>query len=444
MGVGRRSVAVAVATGFVLLGGVAGAGPASPATGRLASPPVEDGTPPPPNACKYLDKANVRSGLLTGDVLAARTWPQNRIGYLDVHRYTRGRGVVVAVVDSGVDGRHPQLRGAVQRGVDVTRATPVAGADTDCAAHGTAVAGIIAARPVPGTGLVGIAPEATILPIRHLWGVSRYGSATSAPAEALLRGLRTAVTSRVSIVNVSVSVAAETLTAAQRAEFARLARVAEANDILVVVASGNRDEYENKNPTTYPAALSTVSPVVMAVSGVRENGRPDENSITGPFVSVAAPDWNVPCPLDHGGVVLCRGTSFGTPFVAGLAALVRSRFPELRAAEVRARIQATADRPAADVPDPRVGFGVIDPMAALTAVLPPAALPSEPVPARPLQPAPADEAMRRTTTAVVAGSVGLVALVLAGWATARRGRRRRWRPGPGAGSRTPVAETVGR
>ena len=96
------------------------------------------------------------------------------------------------------------------------------------------------------------------------------------------------------------------------------------------------------------------------------------------------------------------------------------------------------------MPDPRVGFGVIDPMAALTAVLPPAALPSEPVPARPLQPAPSDEAMRRTTTAVVAGSVGLVALVLAGWATARRGRRRRWRPGPDAGSRTPVAETVGR
>ena len=104
------------------------------------------------------------------------------------------------------------------------------------------VAGIIAARPAAGVGLVGIAPEATVLPIRHMWGVNQYGNETSGSAAALLRGMLAAVTSGAKIVNVSVSVSADSLTAAQRAEFARIARVAEANDVLVVVATGNRSD----------------------------------------------------------------------------------------------------------------------------------------------------------------------------------------------------------
>ena len=437
MGVGRRTVALAAAAGMTALGMVASpvaAGRAVAAVratvvARGAVPPVEDGTPPSPLACRYRNRDDVRSKIVTGDDRSHHTWPEARLDYLDAHRYTRGRGIVVAVVDSGVDGNHPQLRGAVQKGLDVTRATAVPGADTDCGAHGTMVAGIIAARPVAGVGLVGIAPEATVLPIRHMWGVNQYGNVTSGSAAALLRGMLAAVTSGAKIVNVSVSVSADSLTAAQRSEFARIARVAEANDVLVVVATGNRSDYEGKNPATYPAQLATTSPAVMAVAGVMDGNRLDDDAITGPFVSVAAPDREMPCLLDHGGIVPCNGTSFGAPFVSGLAALVRSRFPQLTAAQVRARIEATADRPSTDVPDPRVGFGVINPVAALTAALLPSSAPALPAASPPMPRPPSDEAVRRRTATVAAGSVALVALVLAGWATLRRGRRRGWRPG---------------
>jgi len=433
VGEGRRSrgpvaACLALALASLLLGPV---GPAA------AANPVEDGKPPPEVACRYHDP-KVRSQLLTGHALSDHTWPEGRLAYLDAHQYTRGRGVVVAVVDSGVDAGHAQLRGAVRPGADVTEPAPVAGGGTDCSGHGTMVAGIIAARQVPGVGLVGIAPEAQVLPVREVWGVSPYGTVTSGSVAALLRGMRAALASGAKVINVSVSVAAVTLSAADRAEFARIARLAEAADVLVVAASGNRSEYDGKNPATYPAQLAATSPAVMAVSGVTDAGLPDDDAITGPFISVAAPDRAMPCLMSHGGLVPCEGTSFGAPFVSGLAALVRSRFPELTAAQVRARIEATADHPSTELPDARVGFGVVNPVAALTAVLPGARVPASPLPAPALPGEPSDAQLRRTTTAVAAGAVGAAILVLVGWATVRRGRRRGWRPGRAVAGQVPT------
>src|SRR5690242_17138073 len=90
-------------------------------------------------------------------------WPQRRYDYAAIARLADGRGVTVAVLDSGVDATHPQLRGAVRAGADL-----VSGGDgrTDCVGHGTVVASLIAARSSVGAGLRGLAPAATILPIR--------------------------------------------------------------------------------------------------------------------------------------------------------------------------------------------------------------------------------------------------------------------------------------
>jgi membrane-anchored mycosin MYCP len=407
-------------------------GPVVPAAANTAKPPEA--------ACRHNDPA-VRKMMISATDATKTTWPEQYLDYRAVQRYSTGAGIRVAVVDSGVDAAQEQLRGRVEAGVDVTGGRAVAGADTDCAGHGTMVAGIIAAQPFVKRAFVGIAPGVKIIPVRETWGVDANGQDVSAPAADLVRAMQAAVTSGASVVNVSIVVPEAALTAAEKAEFLRVARVAEENDVLIVAAAGNRKAFENQNypnnnPATYPAALSTVSPNVMAVSGITVNGTPDSDSISGPFVSVAAPDqadsatpWDNPCTMDRGGLVPCSGTSFAAPFVSGLAALVRSRFPTMTAAQTKERIQSTADHPSAAMPDPQYGFGVIDPSAALTADVAPSATAAAPVAAPPFSPAPAGQGNAGITAAVAAGSLGVVVAVLAGWFTIRRGRRRAWRPG---------------
>jgi subtilisin family serine protease len=133
--------------------------------------------------------------------------------------------------------------------------------------------------------------------------------------------------------------------------------------------------------------------------------------------------------MDRGGLVPCEGTSFAAPFVSGVAALVRARYPRMTAPQTRARIESTADHPSTEMPHPQLGFGVVNPVAAVTAALPAASPVASPVAAPPMPRPPSDAAMRRRTTIVAATSLGAVTLVLAGWATLRRGRRRGWRPG---------------
>jgi subtilisin family serine protease len=148
--------------------------------------------------------------------------------------------------------------------------------------------------------------------------------------------------------------------------------------------------------------------------------------------------------MDRGGLVPCEGTSFAAPFVSGVAALVRARYPRLTAAQTRERIESTADHPSTELPDARLGYGVVNPVAAVTAALAsgPAAA-SAPAGAPPLPRPASDAAMRRRTTVVAAGSLGAVTLVLAGWATLRRGRRRGWRPGRAASTDGRGARTDG-
>src|SRR5262249_6528195 len=101
-------------------------------------------------------------------VIGAEPWAQKRLAFQRVWPLTRGAGVTVGVVDTGVDARHPMLTGQVGTGLDIT--TQVGDAEPDCAGHGRMVAGIVAAHPVDGLGFVGVAPQARILPIRQANG----------------------------------------------------------------------------------------------------------------------------------------------------------------------------------------------------------------------------------------------------------------------------------
>jgi type VII secretion-associated serine protease mycosin len=328
---------------------------------------------------------------------------------------TDGAGLVVAVVDTGVDGAHPQLRGHVLPGYDVLTGGT---ADSDCQGHGTFVAGIIAAQRVDGVGFTGVAPGVTILPIRET-------TTTSVQVADLAAGIRAAAQRGAKVINISTTTSTDdpTLRAAVNQALAA--------GVVVVAASGN--DADQGNAAQYPAGY----PGVLAVGAVDKDGKRAGFSGTA-SVGVVAPGVDL-ISTGAGGTGLVAtgtsggGTSFAAPYVAGVAALVLAYHPGLSPAQVVHRIETTADHPAATLPDTQLGWGVVDPYAAVTAVLPDEA--GEPV---------ATRTAAGVAPAVLAGQVshpgstvayGLAAaavlIVLFGLAVSfvwRRGRARGWRP----------------
>ncbi len=373
------------------------------ATAPLAGAAGAAGVAPPGYACA----APVRE--VSPDV----PWPQRRLGFARVWPLSRGAGVTVAVIDSGVDGRTPQLAGRVDRGLDVVNGG--GRADTDCVGHGTAVAAIIAAAPWAGSGFVGVAPAARILPIRQA-DAGRDGTAAG-----LAAAIRAAVDRGARVINVSV-VTAEPSTVLRQA-----VGYAAARDALIVAAVAN--EAQAGNPRTYPASY----PGVLGVAAVGPDDRNTDFSETGDFVGVAAPGVDVVTVAPGGaGGILVRGTSYAAPFVSGVAALLRGYHPRWTAEQVRRQIEQTADHPAARLPDAGVGWGVVDPYAAIASA-PPGTAPAARAPAalaarRPAAPVPPGPGQ-----AALLGAAGLVAaavLLLAGRAVGRHGTARHWRPAP--------------
>ncbi|MGP3925596.1 type VII secretion-associated serine protease mycosin [Streptomyces sp. 8N616] len=411
----RLSAIAAAACGAALLmplvapDALAAPGPArapAPSPESLGVLPAED--PPPLEA-----PAGGSGGCVPpSDVVVHKVpWAQRQFAPERVWPLTRGEGVTVAVIDSGVDGDIPQLKGAV--------VPEGAGADSDCAGHGTFVAGIVAARQVDGVGFAGIAPAAKVLAIRH--GTDGSGSASD-----LAEAIRLAVSEGADVINISSAAfyASEPLEEA--------VRFAERHDVVVVAATGN--EGQQGNPRTYPAAY----PDVVAVGAVDEKGELANFSGTGKFVDLAAPGVrviSVSTGSSGGGHLIDDGTSFAAPFVSGVAALIRSYHPELSAAQVRRRLALTADPPGRRVPDPGFGWGVANPYAAVATVLP-----DEGTARR--APATSESGVRLSAphSATDGTAARTLALGFAGGATTlaagagltvrlvRRGRRRGWRP----------------
>ncbi|WAL66517.1 type VII secretion-associated serine protease mycosin [Amycolatopsis cynarae] len=346
-------------------------------------------------------------------------WAQQQLAPQRVWPLTKGAGVIVGVVDTGVDASTPQLAGKVQRGVDVT--TPDRGpADSDCYGHGTFLAGIIAASSAPGTGFAGVAPDATIMPIRC--ATSAAGSTPGAlTPEGMARGIRQAVDSGAQVVNVSAS------TTVPNAELAAAVQYAADHDVVVVASAAN--SAQQGDPVTYPASY----PTVIAVGAVDAYGQRADFSQTGPFLALMAPGVDVVSVGPGGpGHWQGSGTSYAAPFVTGAAALVRSYRPSLTAAQVKHRLEATANHPAAALPDPRLGWGTVNLMAAVTAVLPEE---SASGPAKVVAPPPAKlpRAETRDELGPVLAAVGVVLAGIFAFGLvrithlSRAGRRRGWR-----------------
>ncbi|WOX21755.1 type VII secretion-associated serine protease mycosin [Streptomyces sp. HUAS YS2] len=340
-------------------------------------------------------------------------WPLQRILLDELWQDTKGAGVRVAVIDSGVDDANPQLSDAVDAaaGRDFVGTTD---GTVDEAGHGTKVAGIIAARPRAGTGFVGLAPEAVIIPIRQTDG--RTSGATDAMAEAIDH----AVAADARVVNISQDTS-RPLT--PDSPLGRAVARAIAADVVVVASAGN-DGKDGRRKNTYPAAF----PGVLAVAASDRNDERAPFSQSGGFVGVAAPGVDVVSTVPGGGQCVDSGTSFSAPYVTGIAALLRAKYPTWKASEVVDRIRRTAVR-ATDGRDDELGWGVADPVRALEGTEGEARR-TAPGSARP-DPAPLsasetrrDRDARVATYAVAAGGL-LVALVAGTCTVLRDGRRLR-------------------
>ncbi|MEV0197618.1 S8 family serine peptidase [Nonomuraea sp. NPDC050691] len=341
---------------------------------------------------------------------AQEPWGQRRLDVKNAWRLTRGAGVTVAVVDSGADYRHPQLR--VSKFLDVTHT-----GYRDCVGHGTAIVGIVGARYVAGVPFHGVAPEAEIISIKQ-------GNKKEGDVRDLAAGIRLAIERRADVINVSIR-------ASDHPDLRSAIQDALARDIVVVAAAGNIDNEDGTDEPAYPAAYEGV----LSVGSAGPDGRRADSSSTATPIGVLAPGVGITAPWPGGGYQTnLQGTSFAAPFVAGVAALVRSRFPKLDQQQVRQRIIATAD----GIVGKATGAGMVNPTLAVTAVLPfqPADAPvvaqpaASPLPAGAITKAPPpDHKTINVALGVTGGALALAGIAAVGTRVLPLGRRRRWRAG---------------
>jgi len=270
---------------------------------------------------------------------AERTWKESQ-----------GAGVIVAVVDSGCDGRHPDLVGQLVPGAGFIGVPGDDGRVDDSGdSHGTSIAAIIAGtgRNPAGNGIVGLAPKAKILSVRI------SADARIEPV-ALAKGIIYAADRGARIINVSA------VTPEPDPNIRAAVEHAERRGAVVVAAAGNTAQ--TGSSVGYPASF----PGVVAVSAVDADKRFWNGSASGPQVVLAAPGVDIRSANDQGGYQHGDGTSLAVPYVTAAAALLWSKYPNLTAGQVIRQLVDTADSGHSGQRDDQIGFGVVDPLRALT------------------------------------------------------------------------------
>lgn len=263
-----------------------------------------------------------------------------------------GAGVKVAVIDSGVDGRHPDLAGGVLSGAVTAGDGYVEwGGDRDVSTdgHGTHVAGIIAARTDNGQGISSLAPDATILPVRVL--DSEGGGWSSDVAEAVVW----AVDHGAKVVNLSLA------GGTYDSLLDRAVAYATGRGAIVVAAAGNR--YQDGNPLTYPANYAGVVGVGALDSAGGHYRAPFSN--TGGYVDLTAPGVDILSTVPGAGYRFKSGTSMAAPYVASVAAVLTSAAGGASAAERVHALLTTASDKGTTGRDQAYGYGAVNPLAAL-------------------------------------------------------------------------------
>jgi membrane-anchored mycosin MYCP len=435
-----------------------------PAAGAITPPQLDAGAVPPsgaPGPVQPMAQRNpcVAAGVLPGSDPGAANQNSSMLNPFGAWKYSRGDGQLVAVLDTGVRPG-PRLPN-VDPGGDFVETTDGL---VDCDGHGTLVAGLIAGQP-GADRFSGVAPGARILSIRST--SARYAPRDSGedPATArvaldvatLARAVVRAADLGARVINISAVTCLPANKTVDQTELGAALRYAAVDkDAVIVAAAGNNKAGLNpgsacpSNPLSDPgrpndprnwSGVTEISipsywqQYVLSVGSLSSSGKASDFTMAGPWVGIAAPGENVTSvgnadggglanalPSDQGELYPLSSASFAAAYVSGVAALVRSRFPELSGAQVVERLKAGAQG-AARAPSNLTGAGLVDAVASLTWDVSAASdVTGEPQPkpiAAPPQPAP-PENTPRTVAFVGTGVLALVAAVTAGIAAQRR------------------------
>ncbi len=256
----------------------------------------------------------------------------------DIHRLVRGANVPIAVIDSEIDVSHPDLEGAVTKRFDAV------GAPEEPHAHGTGMAGAIAAH----RRLLGTAPAARLLAVHAF-------SSTAATAESttfnILKGINWSVQESARIINMSFA-------GPRDPSLERALKTAYDKGIVLIAAAGNAGP---KSPPLFPGAI----PFVIAVTATDVDDKLFTGANRGKYISVAAPGVDILVPAPEGEYQMTTGTSVAAAEVSGIVALLLERNPKLTPADIRRILTTSAKRLGPGQRDDNFGSGLIDPLQAL-------------------------------------------------------------------------------
>jgi len=304
--------------------------------------------------------ALVGSVLVTGtaeaatDPLLSEQWGISTINAPTAWTTATGRGVVVAVIDSGA-GPHPDLDANLLPGSDLRSGFGWPdGSDVGAVGHGTHVAGTIAAVAGNGVGITGVAPNAKILPLRIL------GSDGSGSTRDLAIAIGAAVTAGARVINLSLgSVTDDPRVAAAVADAA-------ARNVLVIAAAGN------DGPTGSPK-WPAMNDFTVAVTALDRDGNPAASGQRGGYIDIGAPGVGilstVPAAMRGRDYEMQSGSSMAAAFVSGTAAILMSIKPDLTVPEAREILLVTARDVGAPGRDDATGSGMVDAAAAVAELI---------------------------------------------------------------------------
>ncbi|MER5894681.1 type VII secretion-associated serine protease mycosin [Streptomyces sp. NPDC001876] len=297
------------------------------------------------------------------DALRDRQWALEALHTDRAWQTTKGKGITVAVLDTGVDGSHPDLRGQVLPGKDLIGFGAGQG-DRAWAVHGTAMAGIIAGHgsgPGRGDGVLGVAPEVRILPVRVILesNDASRAKARQSRGTALADGIRWATDHGADVINLSLGDDSKSAHPEPGEDAA--VQYALSKGVSVVASAGNSGE--KGNGVSYPAAY----PGVIAVAAIDKYGTHAAFSTSRWYATVSAPGVDIVVANPDRHYYIEWGTSAASAFVSGAVALVRAAHPGLSPAQLKTLLADTARNSPAGGRDDARGYGLVDPAAAIEA-----------------------------------------------------------------------------
>ena len=242
------------------------------------------------------------------------------------------RNVILAIIDTGVDYKHPNLAPNVVAGFDFkdNDADPMDVTGSQNPGHGTHCAGIVGATGLIDGGVQGMSPEVSIMPLRFL------GADGSGDLDTAIKAIDYAIEHKVSVISASWGA---TVPAAKAQPLVEAVLRADKAGIIFVTAAAN-DGKNNDNTDVYPANAGTPNMLTIAASD-SSDAKPSWSNYGKARVSIAAPGDAIISTLPGNKYENLSGTSMATPLVAGLVAFLRAQDASLTGVEIRSLMQVT-------------------------------------------------------------------------------------------------------